>query len=152
MTKPVKEKAELDLRKVSSKPIDDNELQDAPARLFRKLLRVCNINVDKWTVLLNDHLRWEITEKDPKEAKRQRQTAWGNIRDAYFQKPTLTFPKLLAGLSILRMKECEIIIRTRDHEGNVFEVTEKVKIASSWDLRKKNDAAPDKGETGKKKT
>lgn len=129
---------EYDLHKLTAKYVEDKDLRDPAARLFRKLLRLCTINVAKWSALVNDHLRWEITEKDEKKAKEARINAIGNIKSAYFGSPTLTLPKLLAGLSILKMKDCTIIIRVTDHDGNIKEVSEHVVITSSYnDLNKK---------------
>lgn len=127
------------LSKVATKFIPDHELRDPIAILFRKLLRVTNVNVSKWTTLLNSHLKWEINEKDPVKAKKMRGHQVGNIKSTFFKSYELTFQKLLAGLSILRMKECEIILRVKDHEGNVTEVSEKIRIASSFENRKKEE-------------
>lgn len=136
MAKPTKDDDSFNLTKISTKFIPDNELQDPVAILFRKLLKACRVNVSKWSVLLNSHLRWEINEKDPKKAKVMRTNHLGNIKTTYFETPTLTFQKLLAGISILKFKKCEIILRVTDHEGNVTEVSESIRIASSKDSDK----------------
>jgi hypothetical protein len=108
--------------------VEDDQLQDIPARLFRKLLKKMDMNPRKWVNYLRDYLDWVITTKDPDKAKADRITRTGNIKDTYFQKPTLTFNKLLEGVSILRMESCEITITVRDTEGNEYVVSEVTRI------------------------
>lgn len=122
---------DFDIGKITAGYVDDDELSDVPARLFRRLLRRLEMNVSKWTLLVNDYLRWEIRSEDPVEAKKARQDALGNIKQTYFKKPILTFPKLLAGLSIIKMKKCEVILRVTDQDDRVIEVSEVFKITSS---------------------
>lgn len=116
------------LNSISPKYVEDRELRDAPARLFRALLNKLEMTPHKWTTKLRNYLDYVVTTKDPEKSKTERITRTGNIKDTYFQKPTLTFNKLLEGLSILEIEECEIILRTKDSEGNVIEVQEKIRI------------------------
>jgi hypothetical protein len=116
------------LNSISQKYVEDDQLQDIPARLFRKLLKKMDMNPRKWVNYLRDYLDWVITTKDPDKAKADRITRTGNIKDTYFQKPTLTFNKLLEGVSILRMESCEITITVRDTEGNEYVVSEVTRI------------------------
>lgn len=127
-----KPKIKDDLSKVTPKYIEDRDLYDPPARLFRSTLRAMGVNLSKWNCFLAEHLRWSITTTDKTEAKKQRTNAVGNIKSAYFMTPTLSFNKLLAGLSILKIQECEVVLRMKDHKGEYHEVSEKFKISSSF--------------------
>jgi hypothetical protein len=132
------------LSSVSHKYVEDNQLQDTPARLFRGLLKKLDMNPRKWTQLLRDYLDWVITTDDREKAKADRITRAGNIKDTYFQKPTLTFNKLLEGLSILRMKSCVITITVTDEEGNVHTVEETIGVMGSHRAKKSEDPADPK--------
>lgn len=116
------------LSSISLKYVEDEELRDTPARLYRKILNEMDMNPRKWSNYLRDYLEWVVTLEDREKAKADRITKAGNIKETYFQKHTLTFNKLLEGLSILRMDECEIILRAKDSEGKVYEVNEKIRI------------------------
>lgn len=116
------------LNSISLKYVEDEELRDAPARLYRKILKEMEMNPRKWSNYLRDYLEWVVTIEDREKAKADRITKAGNIKETYFQKHTLTFNKLLEGLSILRMDECDIILRVKDAEGHVYEVSEHIRI------------------------
>lgn len=113
---------------ISNNYVEDNQLRDTPARLFRKILNAMGMNPSMWTKLLREYLGWVVTTKDREKAKKERIHQTGNLKTTYFQSPTLTFGKLLAGLSILQMKECEIIIRVTDKDGEVIEVSERLRV------------------------
>lgn len=129
MTKKKKPTKANRLNNMSHRYVEDHELLDAPARLYRRLLNKLNMNPLKWGNYLRDYLLWVVVNKDPEKAKVERTTRQGNIKDTYFQKNTLSFNKLLEGLSIVRMRDCEIILRVTDEEGKVYEVSEKIKIS-----------------------
>lgn len=129
------------LSNISKKYVEDEELRDAPARLYRKILNEMEMDPRKWNNYLRDYLEWAITIEDREQAKADRITKAGNIKETYFQKNTLTFNKLLEGLSILRMEECEIILRVKDSEGVTYEVGEKIRIVG------KNRPEPSKEES-----
>lgn len=116
------------LASISHKYVEDEELRDTPARLFRKILNKMEMNPRKWGMYIRDYLEWIVTTNDPDKAKADRMTKQGNIKDTYFQKPTLSFNKLLEGLSILDMDECEIQLTVRDRKGNSYQVSELIKI------------------------
>lgn len=118
------------MRTISKKKyVEDEELKDTPARLFRQLLNKMDMNPFKWANYLRDFLEWMVPMVgDREKVKADRTTRAGNIKDTYFQKDTLTFNKLLEGLSILRMTSCEIIIRTKDENGNIIEVSEVINV------------------------
>lgn len=116
------------LSSVSVKYVEDEDLRDTPARLFRKILVEMGMNPFKWNNYLRPYLDWIITITDREKAKEARMTKTGNIKETYFQKPTLTFNKLLEGLSILRMESCEIIIKVKDADGNIITVSEEIRI------------------------
>ena len=129
--KPFKKEKVLRANKLSSishKYIEDEELRDTPARLFRKLLNKMEMNPRKWASYLRNYLEWIVTIKDPEKAKADRMNKQGNIKDTYFQKETLTFNKLLEGLSILDMDECEIQLTVKDRAGKQYQVSETIKI------------------------
>lgn len=124
---------ENDLHKLTPKYIEDEDLRDPPARLFRRLLKAKEINLSKWNCLLKEHLNWEITTDNKERAKSERTTALGNIKTTYFMTPTLSFNKLLTGLSILKDAECELVIRVKGNNGEIIEVSEVIKIHSSFE-------------------
>lgn len=116
------------LNNISHRYVEDHELLDVPARLYRRLLNKLSMNPLKWGNYLRDYLEWVVVSKDPDKAKVERTTRQGNIKDTYFQKNTLSFNKLLEGLSIVRMRECEIFLKCIDEDGNEYIVSEKIKI------------------------
>lgn len=132
------------LSSISPKYVEDNQLQDTPARLFRGLLNKLDMNPRQWTQLLRHYLDWVITTTDRAKAKADRITRAGNIKDTYFQKPTLTFNKFLEGLSILRMKSCVITITVTDEDGNVHTVEEKIGVMGSHRPKPSDDPADPK--------
>ncbi|WPH68753.1 hypothetical protein [Stenotrophomonas phage BUCTxx100] len=136
MKKPTKHPVELEISKLSNNSCADSDLADEPARLFRKLLRKLNMNVDKLCLLMNEYVKWTVTGEDEAEIRKRRSYTMGNIKDTYFKNPTLTFSKLIEGLSILRMSKVEVILRVYDKKGNVTEVSETVRIISSPDDKK----------------
>lgn len=119
------------LESITKKYVPDNELRDAPSRLFRQLLGKLQMNPFKWTNLLRAYLDWSITTQDRDKARAEAITRTGNIKDTYFHKNTLTMNKLIEGLSICQMQDCEIIIKTTDKNGVVHEVSEKFNISGS---------------------
>ena len=121
---------------ISQKYVRDDELQDPPARLFRAIMNKMGMNPRKWTNYLKDFLDYVVTTTDPQRAKIERVTRQGNIKDTYFQKPTLTFNKLLEGLSILRMKSCKITIEVVDENGESIVVSETIRIVGKRRLEK----------------
>lgn len=131
------------LSSMSHKYVEDDKLQDAPSRLFRMLLNKLEMNPRRWSQLLRDYLEYVVTTKDRDKAKADRITRSGNIKDTYFQKPTLTFNKFLEGLSILRMKSCTITITVVDEEGNVYTVDEVVQVLTGNRADKKLEEPAD---------
>lgn len=115
---------------ISKKYVPDNQLEDAPARLFRRIINKLEMNPFKWAGYLGRYLDWIVTEKDPEKAKLERQTRTGNIKDTYFHKPNLTFNKFLEGLSILEFEECTIEITVKDIHGNIIRVTDEIRMVS----------------------
>jgi hypothetical protein len=146
MEKPKRSLQASKLNHISQKFVPDDQLQDTPARLFRRLIvDKLQMNPRKWTNYLRDYLDWMVTTSDPLKAKADRITRAGNIKDTYFQKPTLTFNKFLEGLSILRMESCEIQVTVKDTEGNEYVVSEKIMIVGKDRLRlpRKEDPPPE---------
>lgn len=136
-----KEKGERKLRSrelssISHKFVPDDLLRDTPAILYRKVLRKLKMDPHKWTRYLRDYLDRVIDEKDPVKAKSERQTKVGNIKETYFQKPGLTFSKLLEGLTITQMRSVKIILEATDIDGNVIVVEDSVRLLSKEQLSK----------------
>jgi hypothetical protein len=118
------------LSTISKKYVPDDQLEDPPARLFRRILHKLEMNPFKWAGYLGRYLEWIVTVKDPEKAKLERQTRTGNIKDTYFHKPSLTFNKFLEGLSILEFEECHIEITVKDIHGNIIRVSDEIKMVS----------------------
>lgn len=116
------------LSSISKKFVEDRDLRDTPARLYRAILNSIDMNPQRWNQYLRDFLNWTITTKDRERAKTDRTTAQGNIKESYFQKPTLTFNKLLEGLAILQMDKCKITLEVTDKDGKVVTVSETIRI------------------------
>ena len=134
------------LDSLSQKWVKDEDLTDAPARLFRQILNKVVPTPHKWTQYLREYLEWIITTTDRDKAKSDRLTRSGNIKETYFQKPSLTFNKLLEGLSILQMDSCEIIIKVKDKNGNEYIASERMRIQGGGrkPAPEANKDAPDK--------
>ncbi|CAG27274.1 hypothetical protein PPEV_gp180 [Pseudomonas phage EL] len=124
------------LESISHKFVRDEELRDPPARLFRAILNKVVPTPHKWKNYLRDYLEYVVTTRDPQRAKTERITRQGNIKATYFQSYTLTFQKLLEGLSILRMKSCRIIIEVVDEHGEILTVEETIRIVEKKRLEK----------------
>lgn len=115
---------------------DTGELRDMPSKLFRKILNSLNISMEKWVSYLNEHIKWEIPE-DPKGwkvTKEKRSTASSNYMSTFFKKKTLTFNKLLTGLSILKVRKIKITIEIEDRDGEKHSVSEEYIVKSSKDF------------------
>lgn len=112
------------LEALSKKFVSDDQLYDPPARLFRMLLRRVAGTPHKWRMYLRDYLDWIVTTENPERAKNERLTRQGNIKDTYFQKNNLSFNKMLEGMSILRMRSCEVILRVVDENGEIIELSD----------------------------
>lgn len=124
-----------ELSSISQKFIPDDLLRDTPAILFRKILRKLDMDPQKWVRYLRDYLDRVIDESDPAEAKKDRLTKTGNIKDTYFQKPGLTFSKLLEGLTIVRMRSVKITIEAIDEDGNVHTAEDFVRLLSKEQMK-----------------
>lgn len=124
-----------ELSSISQKFIPDDLLRDTPAILFRKILREMEMDPQKWVRYLRDYLDRVIDESDPVEAKKDRLTKTGNIKETYFQKPGLTFSKLLEGLTIVRMRSVKITIEATDEDGNKYTVDDTVRLLSKEQMK-----------------
>lgn len=130
MTKKTEQKDndKLDLGVVTKNYTDDRELKDPPSRLFRGLLRKLQLNTSELVLLLQEYVKWEVTNPDEDKAKQERTTLLGNIRSAFFKNDTMTFPKLLNGLSILQAKKYTLILKVELEDGRVVEVSETGRV------------------------
>lgn len=136
MKKPTKIPVELDIDKLTNNFCEDRDLADPPARLFRKILRKMDLNVDKLCILMNDYVKWTVTDENEADLRKRRSYTLGNIKDAFFKNPTLTFGKLQEGLSLLKMARMEITIKVYDKKGECIEVSESVRIISKPEDKK----------------
>lgn len=118
----------LDLSKISKGYTSDEELRDTPSRLFRALIRKKGLTVSELTLLIKEYIDWEVTNPDPVKAKLERTTLLGNIRSTYFKNDSLTFTKLLTGLSILQAKKAKITFEVEFENGETVVVEEINKI------------------------
>lgn len=84
----------------------------------------------KWGSYLTRYLDWVVTNPDEDKARLERQTRTGNIKDTYWQKPTLTFNKFLEGLSILEIEECTIDVTVKDIHGNIIRVSDVIHMVT----------------------
>jgi len=132
--KPIKTRRALKASKMSNispdKYVPDDLLIDAPARLFRALINKLEMNPQKWGNYLRHYLDWSIPSagKTPEKLKSERGTRVGNIKETFFQKDSMTHNKLMEGLSILRMRSCELIMRVKDEDGNIIEVSDIIGV------------------------
>ncbi|AUR81070.1 hypothetical protein FDJ25_gp006 [Vibrio phage Aphrodite1] len=126
MNKPNDNK--LDLSAITKNYTEDRDLKDPPSRLFRALLRKMDLNVSQLVLLLQEYMKWEVTTKDPVKMKSERNTLMGNIRAAYFKNDTMTFPKLLTGLSILQIKKYTLTLEVETEDGKTVKVSETGRV------------------------
>jgi len=124
-----------ELSSISHKFVPDDLLRDTPAILFRKILRKLEMDPQKWVRYLRDYLDRVIDEQDPVKAKSDRLTKTGNIKETYFQKPGLTFSKLLEGLTIVRMRSVKITIEATDEDGKVYVAEDIVRLLSKEQMK-----------------
>lgn len=112
------------LKYTISKYVKDEDLLDTPARLFRAVQNRMGMNPMMWTKMLREYLEHAVVMKDKEKEKKTRADQAGNFKTVFFNNPTLTFNKLLQGLSILQIKKCEFILRVTTMEDEVIEVGE----------------------------
>lgn len=118
------------LNSISNKFVPDDKLEDSPARLFRRICNKLGMEPFKWGSYLTRYLDWVVTNPDEDKARLERQTRTGNIKDTYWQKPTLTFNKFLEGLSILEIEECTIDVTVKDIHGNIIRVSDVIHMVT----------------------
>lgn len=115
--------------------VDYNMLTDMPSRCWRRALECLDMNLSHWKSLLTDYLRWLYPDSnDPKEAKeikRNRSTTLGNINREYFNNNTLTFPKLMTGLKILKFLKIELTIKLTHKNGKVYVIQESTTFSDT---------------------
>lgn len=126
----------LNLKLLSNRYVEDRDLKDPPSRLFRSLMREMGLTAPELIVYINDYLKWEVDIDDPKRANEQRTNVRGNIKTSYFNSDTMTMPKLLNGLSILKAKRVTFVMITEFHDRPDVEVRETIKIHSAYGNKK----------------
>ena len=140
MSKNGKELKAGKMNSISAKYVEDHELRDVPARLFRMICNKMEMNPTWWAKYMRNFLEYVVTTEDREKAKAERITRTGNAKDTFWQKPTLTFNKLLEGLSILRMKKCTITLTIEDEHGKTITVSDTIQIMTKDRLNNKIDA------------
>lgn len=128
MSKSNKDK---ELHTITNRFVPGEKLRDTPSRLFRAMCGAIKLNPNKWNKYLRDYLDFVVVTEDPERAKTERTTKSGNIRDTFFQKPTLSFPKFIEGMAILRIRKARITIEFEDDEGNLHKIEENIKLMTS---------------------
>lgn len=108
--------------------VRDEDVQDTPSRLFRSIIRAKGVDASSWKTYLDGFLRIMIPDnpKDIEGVKKDRSTALGNLNDALWSKPTLTFNKLITGLQILKYNKVTITITAVNDDGSTQVVKEEV--------------------------
>lgn len=108
--------------------VRDKDVQDTPSRLFRSIIRAKGVDSSSWKTYLDGFLRIMIPDnpKDIEVVKKDRSTALGNLNDALWGKPTLTFNKLITGLQILKYNKVTITITAVNDDGSTQVVKEEV--------------------------
>lgn len=104
------------------------QLTDTPSRLFRKITdQELKINVSSWKTYLDDYIRKLHPDRldDMETVKRERSTTIGNVNDTLWQRPTLTFKKLLTGLCILKAKRVKVSLEVEFKSGKIVNVSEE---------------------------
>lgn len=119
---------DLDLGVVTKSYVEDRDLKDPPSRLFRSLLRKLNLTTSQLVLLLKEYIDWEVTNPDPVRAKTERTTLLGNIRSVFFKNDTMTFPKLLTGLSIIQARRYKFTLEVELENGETITVSESGRV------------------------
>lgn len=125
------------LSDVIQKYVKDEDLLDTPSRLFRALQNRMGMNPVMWTKFLREYLEHAIVMKDKEKEKKARAHQAGNYKTVFFNNATLTFNKLLEGLSILQIKKCEFTLKVTLMDDSTIEVSETCTIKNC-----KNSGAP----------
>lgn len=108
--------------------IDKDRLADTPSRLFRRIaIEELKINLATWKTYIDDYIRKIHPDKldDMERVKRDRSTTIGNINDTLWQRPSLTFKKLLTGLHILKATRVKVTIEAEFKSGKIVTVDEE---------------------------
>lgn len=127
----VKKKTRRNISEISTKFMPDDDLRDTPSRLFRQICKAIKLNPNKWVKYLRDYLDYVVTTEDPEQARVERTTRTGNIKDTFFQKRNLSFSKLVEGMAILRVRKAKITIEFVDDDGETHVVYEEIKLMTS---------------------
>ncbi|UYE93566.1 hypothetical protein [Shewanella phage FishSpeaker] len=108
-----------------SKYVKDEDLLDTPARLFRALQNRMKMNPIMWAKLLREYLEHSIVMRDKEKEKKARAHQAGNYKTVFFNNNTLTWNKLLEGVSILQAKKCKFTMQVTMMDDTVIEVSEE---------------------------
>lgn len=113
-------------------------LTDTPSRLFRRITEELNITTSSWKTYLDDYIRRLHPDRldDMETVKRERSTTIGNVNDTLWQRPSLTFKKLLTGLCILKAKKLKVTIEVEFRSGKIVKVDEEI-IMSDTSVKSK---------------
>lgn len=110
--------------------IHRDNLTDITSRLFREITEKLDIETSSWKTYLDDYIRKLHPDNldDMETVKRDRSTTIGNVNDTFWQRPTLSFKKLLTGLYILKAKKVRFTIDVEFHSGKKVSVSEEMNM------------------------
>lgn len=107
-----------------TKYVKDEDLLDTPSRLFRAIQNHMGMNPIMWAKLLREHLEHTIVMKDKEKEKKARMHQAGNYKTAFFNNNTLSWNKLLEGVSILQAKKCKFTLELTMMDDTVISHSE----------------------------
>lgn len=109
------------------KQIPKEDLTDIPSKLWRGITDSIVVTEASWKTYLDDYIRNLHPDRPDKMEAIKRERSWtvGNINEALWQRPTLTFKKLLTGLFILKAVSMKVTIEVELKSGKKVIVTEE---------------------------
>lgn len=108
------------------KQIPKEDLTDIPSKLWRGITDSIVVTEASWKTYLDDYIRNLHPDRPDKMEAIKRERSWtvGNINEALWQRPTLTFKKLLTGLFILKAVNMKVTIEVELKSGKKIVVSE----------------------------
>lgn len=124
------------------KQIPKEELTDIPSKLWRAITDSIVVTEASWKTYLDDYIRNLHPDRPDKMEAIKRERSWtvGNINEALWQRPTLTFKKLLTGLFILKAVSMKVTIEVELKSGKKVVVSEYNNLLESSASRIEDDS------------
>lgn len=122
------------MKRLSRKTIIDAKSQtDVPLRLFRALTDQMGVAFSSWKTYLDDYIRYVHPDNldNMETVKKERSTTIGNVNEALWMSPKLSFGKMLTGLKILKVKRLTITLKVETESGKTFVVEEVTNMSST---------------------